>query len=160
MLGAHRRGFDWKEIAEVLHMTRAVTRSTFWLEIKRTKSKKVEAQCDGTASQRERDPDTPKIERPGTSRDVAGPLTSCQNFPTSASSYGRSMLAAPEFTPLGRRFSTCSRHKERKPVPFSHAEGQRGSQIRHALVPRAVSFPFEEGYSRRFAPYQRRSDGF
>lgn len=68
MLGAHRRGFDWKEIAEVLHMTRAVTRSTFWREIKRTKSKKVEAQSDGTASQRERDSDTPKIERPGTSR--------------------------------------------------------------------------------------------
>jgi len=28
MFGAHRRGFDWKEIAEVLHITRAA-RATF-----------------------------------------------------------------------------------------------------------------------------------
>jgi hypothetical protein len=33
MFGAHRRGFDWKEIAKVLHVTRAVARATFWREI-------------------------------------------------------------------------------------------------------------------------------
>jgi len=39
MFGAHRRRFEWKEIAEVLHMTRAVARATFWREIKRSRSK-------------------------------------------------------------------------------------------------------------------------
>ena len=43
MFGAHHRGFDWKEIAEVLHITRAMARATFWQEIKRSRSKSVEA---------------------------------------------------------------------------------------------------------------------
>ena len=37
-------GFDWKEVAEVLRVTRAVARATFWREIKRSRPKKVEAQ--------------------------------------------------------------------------------------------------------------------
>ena len=44
MFGARHRGFDWKEIAKVLHITRAVARATFWREIKRSRSKSVEAQ--------------------------------------------------------------------------------------------------------------------
>jgi hypothetical protein len=44
MFGAHHRGFAWKEIAKALHMTRAVARATFWREIKRSRSKSVEAQ--------------------------------------------------------------------------------------------------------------------
>ncbi len=43
MFGTHRRGFDWKEIAEVLHMTRTVARATFWREIRHSRSKKDEA---------------------------------------------------------------------------------------------------------------------
>ncbi len=44
MLDAHHRGFDWKEVAEVLRMTRAVARVTFSQEIKRARSKSVTAQ--------------------------------------------------------------------------------------------------------------------
>ena len=68
MFGAHRRGFDWKEIADVLHMTRAVTRAPFWREIKRPRSKKVEARPPATVSQEERGPDTLKVGKPGASR--------------------------------------------------------------------------------------------
>jgi hypothetical protein len=68
MFGAHRRGFDWKEIAEVLHMTRAVARAPFWREIKRPRSKKVEAQPPATVIQDERDSDTLKPDKPRASR--------------------------------------------------------------------------------------------
>lgn len=44
MFGAYRGGFDWKEVAEVLRMTRAVARVTFSQEIKRARSKSVKAQ--------------------------------------------------------------------------------------------------------------------
>ncbi len=43
MFGTDRRGFTWKEVAEVLHMTRAVARAAFWREIKRSRSKKGES---------------------------------------------------------------------------------------------------------------------
>lgn len=68
MFGAHRRGFDWKEIAEVLHMTRAVARAPFWREIKRPRSKKVEARPPATVGQEGRDPDTLKVAKPEVSR--------------------------------------------------------------------------------------------
>jgi hypothetical protein len=36
-----RSGFDWKEIADVLHMTDVAARAAFWREVKRAKSKAV-----------------------------------------------------------------------------------------------------------------------
>jgi hypothetical protein len=68
MFGAHRRGFDWKEIAEVLHMTRAVARATFWREIKRSRSKSIEGQPPATVIQNESDSDTMKLGKPRASR--------------------------------------------------------------------------------------------
>jgi len=68
MFGAHRRGFDWKEIAEVLHITRAVARATFWREIKRSRSKSVEAQPPAIVIQGESDSDTLKPGKPRASR--------------------------------------------------------------------------------------------
>jgi hypothetical protein len=35
MLGLRTRGFDWKEIAEVLHITQTAARAVFWREVKR-----------------------------------------------------------------------------------------------------------------------------
>ena len=72
MSGTHRRGFEWKEIAEVLHMTRALARATFWREIKRSRSKSVDAKPAATAIQEERDPDVRKLHKPGTSRYTQG----------------------------------------------------------------------------------------
>ena len=68
MFGAHRRGFDWKEIAKVLHMTRAVARATFWREIKRSRSKSVAAQPPATVIQDESDSDNQKLRKPRASR--------------------------------------------------------------------------------------------
>jgi hypothetical protein len=68
MFGAHRRGFSWKEIAEVLHVTRAVARATFGREIKRSRSKSVEAQPPAIVIQDESDPDTLKLGKPRASR--------------------------------------------------------------------------------------------
>lgn len=68
MFGRHRRGFDWKEIAEVLHVSRAVTRAAFWREIKRSRSTKTTASSSAIATQEERDRDTVKLPKPGTSR--------------------------------------------------------------------------------------------
>ena len=39
MFGRDRRGFDWKEIAEVLHLTKTPARAAFWSEIKRARFK-------------------------------------------------------------------------------------------------------------------------
>ena len=68
MLGAHSRGFDWKEITEVLHITRAAARATFWREIKRSRSKSVKAQPPATGIQDESDSDTRKLGKPRGSR--------------------------------------------------------------------------------------------
>jgi hypothetical protein len=68
MFGAHHKGFAWKEIAKVLHMTRAVARATFWREIKRSMSKSVEAQPSAIVIQDGSDSDTPKLGKPGASR--------------------------------------------------------------------------------------------
>jgi hypothetical protein len=64
MFGAHRRRFDWKEIAKVLHMTRAVAQATFWREIKRSRSKSVAAQPPATVIQDECDSDNLKAGKP------------------------------------------------------------------------------------------------
>jgi hypothetical protein len=45
MYGEDRREFDWKEVAKVLRMNRAVNRLTFWQEIKRSRSKIIEDQA-------------------------------------------------------------------------------------------------------------------
>jgi len=68
MFGAHRRGFDWKEIAKVLHLTRAVARATFWREIKRSRPKSVEAQPPASVTQDESDSDALKLGKPRASR--------------------------------------------------------------------------------------------
>jgi predicted DNA-binding protein (UPF0251 family) len=68
MFGAHHRGFAWKEIAKVLHLTRAVARATFWREIKRSRSKSVEAQPSAIVIQDGSDSDTPKLRKPRASR--------------------------------------------------------------------------------------------
>jgi hypothetical protein len=68
MFGAHRKGFDWKEIAKVLHLTRAVARATFWREIKRSTSKSVAAQPPASVTRDESDSDTLKLGKPRASR--------------------------------------------------------------------------------------------
>jgi hypothetical protein len=68
MFGAHHRGFAWKEIAKVLHLTRAVARATFWREIKRSRSKSVKAQPPATVIQDESDSDNQKLRKPRASR--------------------------------------------------------------------------------------------
>jgi|CZKY01.1.fsa_nt_gi hypothetical protein len=47
MFGTHRRGFDWKEIAEVLHITRAVARATFWRENQTLEVEKCRSPASG-----------------------------------------------------------------------------------------------------------------
>jgi DNA-directed RNA polymerase specialized sigma24 family protein len=39
MFGLRRRGFDWKEIADALHMSKTAARTAFWREIRRATSK-------------------------------------------------------------------------------------------------------------------------
>jgi hypothetical protein len=68
MFGAQRRGFDWKEVADVLHMTRAVARATLWREIKRSGSKKGESQPPAIVIQGEADSDAVKRGKPRASR--------------------------------------------------------------------------------------------
>ena len=68
MLGPHSRGFDWKEIAEALHITRAAARATFWREIKRSRSKSVKAQPPATVIHDENDSDQAKHGKPRASR--------------------------------------------------------------------------------------------
>jgi hypothetical protein len=41
MLGLRMRGFDWKEIAGVLHMTDTAARTAFWREVRRARLKNL-----------------------------------------------------------------------------------------------------------------------
>lgn len=68
MFGMHRRGFTWKEVAEVLHLTQTVARGTFWSELRRSRSKKDEAQPSTIVIQEEPAPDAQKAGKPGASR--------------------------------------------------------------------------------------------
>lgn len=68
MFSAHRRGFAWKEVADELHIARAMARATFWREIKRSRSKKGESPPPATVIQGETDSDTPKRGKPRASR--------------------------------------------------------------------------------------------
>ena len=60
MLGANRSGFDWKEIAEVLRVT-ATAPTTFWRELRRSRSKKAETLSPATVIEGERKPDRQKL---------------------------------------------------------------------------------------------------
>jgi DNA-directed RNA polymerase specialized sigma24 family protein len=42
MLGLRRRGFEWKEIADALHMSETAARTAFWREIRRATSKNLD----------------------------------------------------------------------------------------------------------------------
>jgi hypothetical protein len=68
MYGEHRTGFDWNEVAKVLRMTRAAARLTFWREIKRSRSKSIEARAPAIDSRNETDSDTLKLGKARTSR--------------------------------------------------------------------------------------------
>ena len=64
MLGARSRGFDWREVAKVLRITRDAASATFWREIKRPRSKGIEIQPPATGGQNETEPVTLKPGRP------------------------------------------------------------------------------------------------
>jgi hypothetical protein len=64
MSDPRRRGFAWKEVAEVLHMTRAVAQASFWREIKRSRSKKRESTPPAIDIQGKSDSDTLKHRKP------------------------------------------------------------------------------------------------
>jgi hypothetical protein len=60
MFGANRGGFDWKEMAEVLRVTAAAP-TTFWRELRRLTSKRVETLSPATVIEGEREPNTRKL---------------------------------------------------------------------------------------------------
>ena len=68
MLGARSRGFDWREIAKVLRITRDAASATFWREIKRPRSKGIDVQPPATGGQNETNLDTLKPGKPRASR--------------------------------------------------------------------------------------------
>jgi len=47
MLGLRARGFDWKEIAGVLHMTDTAARTAFWREVRRARLKGLQKDPKG-----------------------------------------------------------------------------------------------------------------
>ena len=71
MFGEDRRGFDWKEVAGVLRMTSTAARITFWREIKRSRSKSIEAQAPATVNQNETNLDTLKPGKPRAARSIS-----------------------------------------------------------------------------------------
>jgi hypothetical protein len=68
MFGARCRGFDWKEVAEVLHLPRGGARASFWNEIRRSSLKPKEAQSPSIVIQEKRGPELQKVSKPGESR--------------------------------------------------------------------------------------------
>jgi len=68
MHGENRRGFNWKEVAKVLRISRAEARITFWREIKSARSKRIEAQAPAVVSRDETDSDTLKLGKARASR--------------------------------------------------------------------------------------------
>jgi len=68
MLGARNRGFDWREIAKVLRITRGAAGATFWREIKRPRSKGIDVQPSAIGGQNETDLDALKSGKPRASR--------------------------------------------------------------------------------------------
>jgi hypothetical protein len=68
MLSARSRGFDWKEVAEVLRLPRGAARGAFWSEIRRSSSKRKKAQSPAIVIQEERGPKLQKVRKHGGSR--------------------------------------------------------------------------------------------
>jgi hypothetical protein len=68
MYGEDRRGFDWKEVAKVLRMTRAANRLTFWREIKRSRAKSIEAGAPAIDCRDETNSDSLKVAKARASR--------------------------------------------------------------------------------------------
>ena len=68
MSGTHRRGFTWKEVAEVLRTTRTLAQIGFWSEIRRSRAKKDETPTSAKPTQEENGRDTQKVDKPGESR--------------------------------------------------------------------------------------------
>jgi|HubBroStandDraft_4_1064222.scaffolds.fasta_scaffold04541_7 hypothetical protein len=68
MLGARSRGFDWREVAKVLRITRDAASATFWREIKRPRSTGIDVQPPATGGQNETNLDTLKPGKPRASR--------------------------------------------------------------------------------------------
>jgi hypothetical protein len=58
MSGTHRKGFDWKEIADVLRMPQRPSSAVFWREIKRSRPNNVETKRPAGGTQEERNSDT------------------------------------------------------------------------------------------------------
>jgi hypothetical protein len=63
MSGADRRGFDWKEIAEVLHFSGVSARVTFWREVQRLRAKPVDSQPRAIIHQQESDSVRVKLDK-------------------------------------------------------------------------------------------------
>lgn len=92
MFGANRSGFDWKEIAEALRVTAAAP-TTFWRELRRSRSKKLETLSPATVIEGEREPE------PGSSATPKHPLSRRE----AVSSVGISHLGRTARLPRGKR---------------------------------------------------------
>lgn len=68
MSAMRHRGFSWKEVAQVLHMTPDVARITFWGQISRSRAKKDKTPTSEKLIQEESGRDTEKVDKPGESR--------------------------------------------------------------------------------------------
>jgi len=63
MSGVDRKGFDWKEIAEVLHISGASARVTFSREVQRLRAKPVDSQPRPTIHRQESDSVRVKLDK-------------------------------------------------------------------------------------------------
>ena len=63
MSGADRRGFDWKEIAEVLYISGVSARVIFWREVQRLRDKTLDSQPRAMIHQQESDSVRVKLDK-------------------------------------------------------------------------------------------------
>jgi hypothetical protein len=63
MSGADRRGFDWKEIAEVLYISGVSARVIFWREVQHLRAKTVDSQPRAIIHQQESDSVRVKLDK-------------------------------------------------------------------------------------------------
>ena len=63
MSGTDRRGFDWKEIAEALHVTGVTAHVTFWREVQRLRSKGVDRRPPAIVLKEESESDSETADR-------------------------------------------------------------------------------------------------
>ena len=61
--GTDRRGFDWEEIVEALHLTGVTTHTSFWREVQRLRSKSVDRRPPAKAPKEESGSDGAKPNR-------------------------------------------------------------------------------------------------